>query len=189
MNKKTIGSLVVAGMAAVTVGIFSNSTDVSAAGVATTFDHITRMYNRDGDLVTNRALGPNTPWQVGIFATINGETMYQVSTNEFVKASETTYEGPGGSEVKNFNKEDLYGEWINDNSQYTFYESGYLSIRGNAEKRDDGRFSIVSVKDDQVTIVFNSEYDHSGWTKTFTYSGNSLTSNSNGSTLYKVEYY
>ncbi|MFC6323151.1 SLAP domain-containing protein [Companilactobacillus baiquanensis] len=189
MKKNIIGSLVVAGMAAVTVGIFSNSTDVSAAGVATTFDHITRMYNRDGDLVTNRALGPNTPWQVGIFATINGETMYQVSTNEFVKASETTYEGPGGSEVSNFTKDDLYGSWINDNSKYTFYESGSLSIRGNGEKADDGIFSIVSVKGDQVTIIFNSERDHSGWTQTFTYSGNSLTSNSTGLTLYKVEYH
>ncbi|MFD1418848.1 SLAP domain-containing protein [Companilactobacillus keshanensis] len=93
MNKKTIGSLFIAVMAALTVGIFSNSTDVSASGVATTFDHITRMYNKDGDLITNRALGANTPWQVGIFAEINGEKMYQVSTNEFVKASETSYEG------------------------------------------------------------------------------------------------
>ncbi len=182
MNKRTIGSLFIAGMAALTVGIFSNSTDVSASGVATTFDHVTRMYNRDGDLITNRALGANTPWQVGIFAEINGEKMYQVSTNEFVKASETSYEGPV---VKSITDDDLRGTWINGNIRY-YFNVGRLIINNNSENtRYDGYYTIASVKGDQVTIVFNDD-DSEGWTQTFTYDGNSLTSNSTSLVLYKV---
>ncbi|KRK63903.1 hypothetical protein FC72_GL001034 [Companilactobacillus tucceti DSM 20183] len=183
MNKKTLGSLFVAGMAAITVGIFSNSTDVSASGVATTFDHITRMYNRDGDLITNRALGANTPWQVGIFATINGEKMYQVSTNEFVKASETTYEGPV---VKSVTEDDIRNtNWINADTKYHFY-SDYMSISGKNISQV-GLYSISSIKGNQITIVFNSS-DSNGWIQTFTYDGNSLTSNSTNMVLYKADY-
>ncbi|WP_125712254.1 hypothetical protein [Companilactobacillus kedongensis] len=104
MKKKIMGSIVVAGMAAVTIGALSNLTNVSAAGVATTFDKIVRMYKPNGDLVTNRALGAHTPWQVGKTRTINGETMYQVSTSEFVKAGDVSYDAnPGGNTDTNTN--------------------------------------------------------------------------------------
>lgn len=127
MNKKTMGSLVVAGMAAVTLGAFSNLTNVSASGVATTFDKIVRMYQPNGDLVTNRALGAHTPWQVGETRTINGETMYQVSTAEFVKASDVSYDANPGGTTTDTNTDN------NNNSDVvitTEYSIGYNDVDG-----------------------------------------------------------
>lgn len=99
MKKNIKGSLLVAGMSAITIGAF-NFTNVSASGVATTFDKIVRMYKPSGELVTNRALAAHTPWQVGDTKTINGETMYQVSTSEYVKASDVSYDAnPGGTDT------------------------------------------------------------------------------------------
>lgn len=96
MRKSTSGSLVIAGFAAISIGAFSNMTNVSAAGVATTRSSIVRIYNPQGNLVTNRALMPNTPWRVGKTKTINGVSMYQVATSEYVKASEVTYDANAG---------------------------------------------------------------------------------------------
>ncbi|KRK81275.1 SLAP domain-containing protein [Companilactobacillus nodensis] len=97
MNKKLIGSLAMAGFAAISLSAVSNLTNVSAAGVATTGSSIVRIYNPQGSLVTNRALMPNTPWRVGKTKTINGVSMYQVATSEYVKASEVTYDANAGS--------------------------------------------------------------------------------------------
>jgi len=121
MKKRIMGSLFVAGMTAVTIGAFSNLTNVSAAGVATTFDKIVRMYKPNGDLVTNRALGAHTPWQVGETRTINGETMYQVSTSEFVKAGDVSYDaGPGGNTDANTDNKANSNVVIS-----TYYSIGY----------------------------------------------------------------
>ena len=46
------------------------------------------LYTKDGKKVTNRALAANTPWYTDQSATINGEKMYRVATNEWVKASD-----------------------------------------------------------------------------------------------------
>lgn len=49
---------------------------------------IIRLYTDKGKLITNRALDKDTAWKSDETATINGELMYRVATNEWVKASE-----------------------------------------------------------------------------------------------------
>lgn len=46
------------------------------------------LYNAKGDLITNRGLAKNTAWRSDKTASINGQTMYRVATNEWVKASD-----------------------------------------------------------------------------------------------------
>jgi hypothetical protein len=71
--------------------LFSNQTDVSANGIATTHDAITYLYTDTGKMVSNRALAPKTPWAVGKTINLNDNTYYQVATNEYVKASDVDY--------------------------------------------------------------------------------------------------
>ena len=47
-----------------------------------------RLYTANGDIVTNRALAEDTAWRTDKSATINGQTMYRVATNEWVRASD-----------------------------------------------------------------------------------------------------
>lgn len=97
MKRIKLSSLLIAGLAATSIGAISNLTNVSAAGVATTRDQIVRIYSPEGKLVGNRALAPNTPWRVGKTKTINGEKMYQVATTEYVKTTEVDYDAQTGS--------------------------------------------------------------------------------------------
>ena len=46
------------------------------------------LYNAKGDLITNRGLAKNTAWRSDKTASINGQTMYRVATNEWVKAAD-----------------------------------------------------------------------------------------------------
>ncbi|WP_125712242.1 SLAP domain-containing protein [Companilactobacillus kedongensis] len=88
-----IAALAMATTGAITA-LSSNSAQVDAATVATVHAGVTaRLYTADGVMVSNRALAPSTPWQVGKTATINGETMYQVSTDEYLRASDSTLTG------------------------------------------------------------------------------------------------
>lgn len=96
LSKNTKCATVVAALAmAATTGIgavVSNTTNVDAATVA----HTTRnasLYKADGKIITNRGLAANTDWAVGKVATINGETMYQVSTNEYLRAKDSSLSG------------------------------------------------------------------------------------------------
>lgn len=46
------------------------------------------LYSKDGKKIANRGLGINSDWASDKKMTLNGETYYGVSTNEFVKASD-----------------------------------------------------------------------------------------------------
>ncbi|WP_125715106.1 SLAP domain-containing protein [Companilactobacillus kedongensis] len=78
------------------------TTNVDASSIATVHDGvIAHLVTRDGSPVSNRALAASTPWQVGETVTINGTTMYQVSTNEFVNSSDVTLSGENSSSDQN----------------------------------------------------------------------------------------
>jgi len=65
-----------------------------ASTVATvTSPSYARLYTFNGTLITNRALAPNTPWLVGDIINVNGVDMYQVSTNEYLKSSDSRLSG------------------------------------------------------------------------------------------------
>lgn len=47
-----------------------------------------RLYTSNGELIGNRALAPNTPWFSDNSLTKNGQTLYRVATNEWVRAED-----------------------------------------------------------------------------------------------------
>lgn len=61
-----------------------------AVGVVTIGSTVAQLYTKDGTAISDRALGPNSSWKTANKMTLNGETYYQVATNEWVKASNLT---------------------------------------------------------------------------------------------------
>lgn len=53
-----------------------------------TTTRLARLYKLNGDLITNRMLGANTAWYSDKYTTINGERMYRVATDEWVRATD-----------------------------------------------------------------------------------------------------
>jgi len=95
MKFSTRSAAIIAALAMATTGALAlNQTQADAATVATTHSgSYSMLYNAQGAQVRNRALAANTPWLVGKTATINGETMYQVSTDEYLRAADSTLSG------------------------------------------------------------------------------------------------
>ncbi|MQS77424.1 hypothetical protein FHL06_14005, partial [Lactobacillus halodurans] len=92
MKFNTKSTTIIAALAMATTGALAlNQTQADAATVATTHSGTySSLYRKDGKIISNRALAPDTPWLVGKIATINGETMYQVSTNEYLRARDAS---------------------------------------------------------------------------------------------------
>ena len=101
----TKSAAIIAALAMATTGaLVLNQNKADAATVATTNSgSYAHLYTDQGKLITNRALAPNTPWLVGKTATINGETMYQVATNEYLKASDSSLSGDNANQQQNTN--------------------------------------------------------------------------------------
>ncbi|WP_125707689.1 SLAP domain-containing protein [Companilactobacillus zhongbaensis] len=80
--------------AIVTSAIFLfNANSASAATVVTTRADVpqTRLFDKKGKLLNNRALAANTDWITGKTNIVGNITYYQVSTNEYVKASDVSF--------------------------------------------------------------------------------------------------
>lgn len=101
----TKSAAIIAALAMATTGtLVLNQNKADAATVATTNSgSYAHLYTDQGKLITNRALAPNTPWLVGKTATINGETMYQVATNEYLKSSDSSLSGNNANQQQNTN--------------------------------------------------------------------------------------
>ena len=86
---------VLAALAVATTGAaMFNQTKAEASTVATVHSSsIALLYNSKGQLLRNRALAANSSWAVGKTATINNEKMYQVATDEYLKASDSSLNG------------------------------------------------------------------------------------------------
>lgn len=65
-------------------------TMLSKRGVVTTNSKglFKQLYTLEGSKITNRGLAGNSSWQTDQYAVINGETMYRVATNEWLKLSD-----------------------------------------------------------------------------------------------------
>jgi len=94
---------IIAALAMASTGALALSQrDVKAATIATVHSsNIALLYTSNGEQVKNRALAPNTPWLVGKTISINGEKLYQVATNEYLKASDSQL---SNSQSQNSNK-------------------------------------------------------------------------------------
>lgn len=89
--KLSRSAALVATLAIATTGALAVSQhDAKAATIATvTTKEPARLYNSEGLLIRNRALAPNSPWLVGKITNFGNEKMYQVATNEYLKASDS----------------------------------------------------------------------------------------------------
>ena len=63
-----------------------SGTEKPASSNIVTTKNMATLYTESGVKITNRALAPNTPWYTDRSATINGQKMYRVATNEWVSA-------------------------------------------------------------------------------------------------------
>jgi len=94
MNFSKTASLIAALTMATTGALTLSQQQADASTIATvTTPSIARLYTNNGSMVGNRALAHNTAWLVGKIININGETFYQVSTNEYLKASDSNLTG------------------------------------------------------------------------------------------------
>ncbi len=95
MKIKSKSVSVLAALAMATTGVLAfNANNADAVTVATVHSGVVaRLYASNGNLITNRALSPNSAWAVGKTTTINGETMYQVATNEYLRAQDSSLSG------------------------------------------------------------------------------------------------
>lgn len=95
MKIKSKSVSILAALAMATTGVLAfNANNADAATVATVHSGVVaRLYASNGNLITNRALSPNSAWTVGKTTTINGETMYQVATNEYLRAQDSSLSG------------------------------------------------------------------------------------------------
>ena len=70
-------------------------TDVAVNGIVTVKDSVNssvaQLYDPNGNVIVDRALPARTSWITGQKRTINGVDYYQVSTEEYVKASRVYY--------------------------------------------------------------------------------------------------
>ncbi|CAJ1181325.1 hypothetical protein LCR01_08920 [Companilactobacillus crustorum] len=74
----------------VTVANSNNEAVTPFTEVVTTKNTPAHLYTKDGQAITGRALGANTPWKTANKMVLNGTTYYQVSTNEWVKGDDVT---------------------------------------------------------------------------------------------------
>lgn len=90
--KKSITFLLSSAIVASSI-LFFNANNASAASVVTTRGDVpqTHLFNNKGELLNNRALAANTDWIIGKTNIVNQVTYYQVSTNEYVKASDVSF--------------------------------------------------------------------------------------------------
>ncbi|WP_125763316.1 SLAP domain-containing protein [Companilactobacillus hulinensis] len=97
-----------------------NNTDDSDTGtivkkpqdIATTGQIVT-LYNKQGDIVRNRALGTNTAWYSDEIYTFKGEKYYRVATDEFAKVDAVyAYEPMKKSDIRVYN--DQIGNLVDD---------------------------------------------------------------------------
>jgi len=157
---------IVAALAMATTGVFAlNQTEstADAATVATVHQGVTaRLYTQNGALVKNRVLAPNTAWQVGKISNINGVTMYQVSTNEYLKASDSSIMGADASSSKQIGKAafaplSLYRDDTNSMANRSLAKNSSWQIGKFIRNKNNQEFVQVSTHEyaDAALMAYN----------------------------------
>jgi hypothetical protein len=94
MKLSKTASILAAFAMAVTGALTIGTHTAKADGVAVVHTSgVCPLYQQDGSRVTYRGLAPNTGWQVGKTINLDGIDYYQVSTNEYLKATDADYQG------------------------------------------------------------------------------------------------
>ena len=130
--------------------------DVAVNGIVTVKDgaasSVAQLYDPNGNVIVDRALPARTSWITGQKRTINGVDYYQVSTEEYVKASQVYYK------VKTENS--ITVNVITGNIEYT-------KIPANVFRVTAGGFtSLWRVSDDGTSMIVKPDRFvpyHSDW--------------------------
>lgn len=157
---------IVAALAMATTGALAlgnSEKTADAATVATVHSGVTaRLYTQTGKLVSNRALAPNTAWQVGKISNINGETMYQVSTNEYLKASDSSIMGADANSSKKIGKAafrelSLYRDDTNSMANRSLAKNSSWQIGKFIRNKNNQEFVQVSTHEyaDAALLAYN----------------------------------
>lgn len=144
MNKKLFTGFLIG--TSLTSVFLLNTASVKASdisynnGVVTTV-RIASLYNSQGKLITNRALAANTPWATNRRTEIdNAGTVYQVATDEYVKASDVTLQhgkaaagtinaGINGALIYNYQD----GKYVATNSKLDAYSKWQYNYTDNVD--------------------------------------------------------
>ena len=130
--------------------------DVAVNGIVTVKDgaasSVAQLYDPNGNVIVDRALPARTSWITGQKRTINGVDYYQVSTEEYVKASQVYYK------VKT--EKSITVNVITGNIEYT-------KIPANVFRVTAGGFtSLWRVSDDGTSMIVKPDRFvpyHSDW--------------------------
>lgn len=124
----------------VTDNVDNEATIVKKNQTVATTTKIVNLYDKDGNQVTNRALGINTGWYSDEEYTIDGVMYYRVATNEFAKSDDVyVYVAQDPTFVRVYNNEN--GDLIN-------YKDSTVSrsLKPSSEWKTD-RIAIIDGQD------------------------------------------
>jgi len=188
-------SLVVSGLALAAFATSSVlSKDAEASGVATTKNvPVTFIYTKAGNQVRNRGLMANTPWRVGKIININGETMYQVATNEYLKASDSTLSGNTASTPTN--QDGVVTIKINYLKRSTNTNNSFIIKSETRRVKLNSTVTINALKFDGYTVVPGEEtwtgpvqFDGETFTIPYTKDGEGSQVAKNGMVTIRIDY-
>ena len=97
MNKRILTAVLISSSLLGSIFTFDNNnvqaqTLAADSGIVTTIK-MAPLYNENGQIIRNRLLPANTPWITGNYLQIpNIGKFYQVSTHEFVKAEDVSFQ-------------------------------------------------------------------------------------------------
>lgn len=130
--------------------------DVAVNGIVTVKDSVTssvaQLYDPNGNVIVDRALPARTSWITGKKRTINGVDYYQVSTEEYVKASRVYYK------VKT--EKSITVNVITGNIEYTKIPSNVFRVNAG------GFTSLWRVSNDGISMIIKPDRFvsyHSDW--------------------------
>ncbi|MQS98524.1 CAP domain-containing protein [Companilactobacillus halodurans] len=146
--------------------------NVDASTVATTnASGIARLYNKNDKVITNRALAPNTKWAVGNVITVNGEKLYQVATNEYLKASASSLSGDApvaaSSTTVTTESQSSTGEYTPNLAKINTYFAEYVNAlhQANGTGSVNVSNSVVDYATQRADQQNGNNLDHSTATK------------------------
>ncbi|KRO00122.1 SLAP domain-containing protein [Companilactobacillus kimchiensis] len=94
MNLSKSASIIAALAMATTGALLVSQKQDDASTIATvTTDGPARLYDVNGNMITDRALAPNSQWLVGKVYRTNDKAIYQVSNNEYLRSEDSYLTG------------------------------------------------------------------------------------------------
>ncbi|MQS75321.1 CAP domain-containing protein [Companilactobacillus halodurans] len=180
---------IIAALAMATTGtLLFNQNDAKAATVATVHSgSVAQLYTEQGEKVTNRALAPNSPWVVGKILTINNQTMYQVATNEYLRAADSSLNGETSQDTGIVvhvidHDQALYNDATNSNSNRALQQGTAWKVGKIITNKNGDTFFQVSTHEyikGSFNVILNSDKGSKQYIADFGINDSDSSSNNN----------